>query len=460
MLRKFAALLAKSLAILFSGLSVIALVLALLLVSVQQIVFNPETYKRIFAEQNLYERLPALIAENSSWIKNDLGDPCADETAVCTLESSSPAGTLLSSASPDVQACAQLALGAEVYETLYSGERSPTRRETRRINACIREVRRNERAKHPGIGGDLVPILDDFSQAQWEGLFRILLPADELRRMSDSALDEVFAYLNGQSESASVSFVGLKQRFTGESGEELILFLLASQPACTSEQLAQILAGNFENGGDTAFYCAVPEEALPLVMPPMRHRLEKVAAQIPDEAVLSKPAAGNEFPFGADPLASLRIIRKWIPFSFLLPLALFLLVTVFGVRSRKAWLRGWGMPLLIAGSLALGIGLTAQPLLEWLWINHAAEQLSPIVSGGPGKLGYAVARSITQEIRQWLLLESAAVIVLGLAAVVLSNHSRNKPGTTARSFIPPELAPQPESPKTPSPRTRDETGYS
>ena len=82
----------------------------------------------------------------------------------------------LSSAPAKVQECARQSLGDDAFEALNNGQRSPTKRETRQINACIRQALREARLEHPGIGGDLMVILHDFSPAQWGELIRFRCP--------------------------------------------------------------------------------------------------------------------------------------------------------------------------------------------------------------------------------------------------------------------------------------------
>ena len=63
-----------------------------------------------------------------------------------------------------------------------------------------------------------MPILKDFSSKQWEQLIRFLLPADEMQHMTEAALDQVFSYLKGESDSASISLVNLKARLDRTGG--------------------------------------------------------------------------------------------------------------------------------------------------------------------------------------------------------------------------------------------------
>jgi hypothetical protein len=400
-------------AVLCAVLFVAATVLVLLLFSARQTLLNAETYKRGLMENNGYDRLPARLAEQAALYVALEAEPV----------DGAPDDNPLSSAPADVQACARQALGDEAYQALYDGQRPATRRETRRINACIRQARREARLNNPGIGSELMPILEDLSTAQWEALVRFLLPPEELRHLTESALDEVFAYLNGESDTASLSLVDLKSHLTGQAGQELILLLLSTQPPCTQEQEAQINAGNFENGGATAIYCAASGETLAMVMPHMQNRLSRVAGQIPEEAVLINPdtaSGGNGS--RRDPLTSIRTIRTWIGLSPLLPSSLLLLMTLFGVRSARDLLRWWGIPLFGAGVLVLGIGLAAQPLLDWPWVNYAVPQFPPILSSGLAELGHDVFRSVVHELRKWIMLEAGLIALPGLGAILASSY--------------------------------------
>ncbi|MGZ9166011.1 MAG: hypothetical protein ACXW4U_12635 [Anaerolineales bacterium] len=494
-MRKIFTVISKFIAVLLSILFIVAMVLILLLVNLRSTLLSAETYKRALIEARAYQQLPALLAEGSSSLQGFLATACTDQALVCEMDSASPelqtclmdslgeqayleigsrgreptvaelagsqpcldqyASTTLQpeteAASPDdnplstvsaeVRACARQALGDETYEALYNSQRPPNKRETRRINACIRQVRRQARLDNPGIGGDLIVMLNDFSPEQWEQLIRTLLPADDLRHLTESALDQVFSYLNGESATASLSLVDLKAHLMGEAGDELILLLLNAQPPCTEEQQAQINAGNFENGGGTAIYCAASGETLTTMIPPMQNRLSKVAAQIPDEAVLIKPdAAGSANGFGRDYFSSIRTLRNWMWLSPIVTLSLLVLITVFGVRSVKGLLRWWGIPLFSAAVIALGIGLAAGPLLDWVWVNYAVPQFPPIISSGPAKLGYDVMSSVVHELGKWVMIEASLIAFVGLGAIIASRHSGPKLKGTARSFTPPELS--------------------
>ena len=62
---------------------VIVPVLVLLLVNIQYILLNAETYKYFLSENRVYEQLPALIAEQSASLEHFLAKPCLDAPLVC-----------------------------------------------------------------------------------------------------------------------------------------------------------------------------------------------------------------------------------------------------------------------------------------------------------------------------------------------------------------------------------------
>src|SRR5688500_2376818 len=88
-MRRFATVLSRSIAFLSSILFILSLVLVLVLVDIQFILLNAETYKHALLEHNVYEQLPALMAEDSSAIRRFLGDSCTETPLVCAMKGGS-----------------------------------------------------------------------------------------------------------------------------------------------------------------------------------------------------------------------------------------------------------------------------------------------------------------------------------------------------------------------------------
>ena len=426
---------AQLLAGVFSVLFVVTAVLVMLLISVDRALLNANTYKRALAENGIYARIPSLAAEQLGAMEVFLSNPCADNPLICRIDG----------ASPELQACLTEALGGEVLVDIGSFKREPTEAELQLAQPCLDLYAASlsggqDPEDSGGTGGEQMGFLNNLTPEDWEVLISTLLPPDELQVMTEEALDQGFAFLDGKVDSASISLVALRERLVGPAGQEVIELLLAAQPPCTDDQLAQLTVDVSEGEGDLVL-CQPQSEAADVVMFHMRERFDSLVAEMPDEADLVKPrAAGGSLgenpsaavptnrggPLGDDPLAAIRLIRRWLWLSLLLPLGLLLLVTIFGVRSRKGWLRWWGIPAFIAGLLTVGLGIAAVPALDWAWLGYIAANMPPMLSSGLSGLAYELAASVTRELTKWTVLCGGVVMLLGLAAIVGSSFAGAK----------------------------------
>lgn len=457
----------RFLALLSSILFVPAAVLALALGNLPHTVLNPELYKRILVEENFYEDIPALAAEHAPDFARSLGGPCLDDPLGCVSDGASPLvldcvvdaigevaiqeiesgaraptgaeqdaalpclvqTTRLETLSedapmdinplpglpPTVQACVRTEIGEEAYNELYDGGRDRTLRETRRINACVREARRDAREDNPGINIDLVPILDGLSQAEWEELIRFVLPPVDMRLMTESAVETGLAYVNLETDSVRIPLAHVKQNLTGDSGRELGILLLNFEPPCTAAQIAQIDLGNFENGGGTALYCAASGEILEKMAPGMQERLAAVADELPEEIVLVEPSP-NRY------TAKLALLHTWIGRSPLIAISLLVLIGVFAARSLRSLLKWWGIPLLIAGVLGIGLGFAVHPLMDWALLEFAPAEAASLLGSGFGVLGHELLHAGVRELSLWIVIEAVAMTLLGLGATATSRY--------------------------------------
>jgi hypothetical protein len=153
--------------------------------------------------------------------------------------------------------------------------------------------------------------------------------------------------------------------------------------------------------------------------------------QVPDQVEIIKPvstsapAAGGG-PLGNDPRAVVSAIRAGARLGPLLPLGLLLLMTIFGVRSLKGWLRWWGIATFIAGLIAMGTALAAAPLLDWAWANYVAVSIPSLVLPGISGLAQDLLHSVALQLSNRIMLDAGFVILLGLAATVASFFVGNK----------------------------------
>ncbi len=418
---------ARSIAALLAVLFILATILVLLLLNMDHVLLNAGTYKRALAANKVYEKLPGLLADQFEMLRNFLADPCAGDPLGCAIEG----------ASPKLQGCLMQTLGPDAYEAIGSGKRGPSETELQASQSCLDQFGGGGSGPKPGntlsgTGGPMT-FINNLTPDDWRALVTSLLPAEDLRQMTETTLDQVFAYLNGRADTAKLSLVKLKARLAGGSGRDLVLLLMNAQPPCTEEQLATINAADFSAQGQAPIFCAATGAARDRLLGELQGQLDQAAARIPDEAVLIKPlsttdpSAGSG-PLGRDPVKALGILRLGIHLSPLLPVTLLLLVTLFGVRSIKSWLLWWGIPLFIAGLIALCLGIAALPGLNWAWTHYAAPRIPPMFSSSSlVSIGLDVLRFVVRDLANWITIESGLLAALGLGAIVGSFFVKPKP---------------------------------
>jgi hypothetical protein len=430
-MHKFFIVIARIIAAIFAILFVITTILSLLLTTINRQMFSTSLYKNALTEKNFCERLPEIVgaAITSSIISN----PCSQDQLACNIDG----------ASPELQACLINVLGQDAYEAIGSGQRSPTNGEFQLAQPCLDQYG-SPQTDNPQTGtsgpGGMPSFMQNLTAADWQAIITILLPPQELQTMTESMLDQVFVYLNGETDTVTVPLNKLKERLLGPTGTDLILQLLNSQPPCTGQELAQIASGT-SNGG--MVLCQPPKDVLPALVSLLQDQLKAVVPKIPDKATIIKPPAPGvppfgTGPFGADPITTIRIIRLIMLLSPLLPMAFLLLVTLFAVRSFKSWMRWWGIPIFVSGTIALGLGVSAQFVLNVAWTMLIIPRIPPFIPADIAGTGQELVRSIVHVLSGSIVLPAIILLAVGLAAWIGSYFIKikNSPDASIASLMP------------------------
>jgi hypothetical protein len=412
--RKFFIVITRVVAGIFAALFVFSALLAILLTTLNRQIFNSTLYKNALVEQNIYERLPEIAgaAITSSVTYN----PCAQNQLACSIDG----------ASPELQACLTTALGAEAYQSIGSGAHLPTSQELQLAQPCLNRYGSALNANpQPGIGESGMPFfLQNLTSTDWQAILTILLPPEMLKTMTESTLDQVFAYLNGTVDSVSIPLLIFKDRLLGPAGKDLYLQLLSSLKPCNEQDLSQLIFG-LSNGGTVL--CKPPEDMIPIVTALVPDLLNSIIPMIPDKVFIIKAHAagaslpGND-PFGANPVSTLRTIRLIMRLSFLIPLFFLLLITLCVVRSYKSWMRWWGIPFFIAGIIGLGFGLSIVPAFNATWMGLIAPRIPVFLPAVLPQTGLQLFRSIIHTLSGWIIFPSAVLCILGLGAWIGSGY--------------------------------------
>jgi hypothetical protein len=286
------------------------------------------------------------------------------------------------------------------------------------------------RTVRTGGEGGMPLFMQNLTATDWQAILTDLLPADNLRIMTESTLDQMAAYLDGRTNTVTVPLDKLKERFSGQAGADLFMQMLNSKPACTAQDLAQMVSGPIYS--DTVLVlCKPPEEMLPIVALVLPELLKSMVPQIPDKAIILKPPAlgvppSGSGPFGADPISTIRKMRLIMRLSPLLPLTFLLFVTLFAVRSLKSWLRWWGIPIFISGAISLGLGILALPATNTVWAMFIVPRIPPLIPADIAVIGQELLRSFVHSITNGIALWAIIFLVLGLAGWISSYFIKTK----------------------------------
>jgi hypothetical protein len=326
--------LGKFLAALCAVLFIVSSVVVLLLFNIERKAFSSETYRQAFADQGLYQRIPALLA-----------------------------------------------------------------------SMLTTSIAENQNA---------IALLKALTVTDWQTSISTLLPPEELKALSDNALDSTFDYLNGKTDSAVISLIPVKTHLVGESGLQVVRQFLSLQPQCTTEQLTQMALGLL---GGQVILCNPPEEAMGLMAPFIQGQLQAMTSLLPDQLAFI-PGTSSNTP--NDPRLKLNAVRSAIKLTPFIPVLLLFGITVFAVRTLREWFIWWGWPILTTGVISAFTALVGSPLIGWilqlLIQNQGTIFIPSILATSLGETASAVARQMLTPV----VLEGFILAFLGLGMLIAS----------------------------------------
>ncbi|MCF6278487.1 MAG: hypothetical protein L3J16_07050, partial [Anaerolineales bacterium] len=213
-MKNFLSVFLKFIAVLLAVAFVITTLASLFLYNIEESAFEPDLYKNALVDENIYDRLPSVIGEQ---LVTSLGfEVCTQNPIACDLENRDPA----------LEQCLDDTLGSQAYQALVWNERSPTEAELQRVEPCFSEF---GMPTAQGEQSELAPFMENLTAKDWELLIIGLIPPDELQQMTESGIDEFFAFLNGEQSQASIPMERIKRRLAGDEGLNAVLRFLKVQ---------------------------------------------------------------------------------------------------------------------------------------------------------------------------------------------------------------------------------------
>lgn len=432
----------KALAGFFACLFVLSTPVVLVLADVDQKLLQPGTYKQVLVEQDVYRRLPGLIAEQI-----ELGGSMDATDRAGGSGSTSGRdfiARIFTSASPALGSCLQDGLGDSAYEDLRLASRVATSPELDRVKACLKIYGVPSSAADTEAG---MPIFFwVLSADDWHTVLTPLLPPEWLQTQAESVIDQAFAAAESDEEHPviRIPLADLKARLAGEEGYAAVVQLISDQPPCTLDQLTQVsgLAAAGELLKNIPI-CSPPPWALNVMAPSIRATLDSLVAQIPDVAEVKLTDDSNSP--STDQLGPVRQVlgatRFLIHIAMFLPSVLLVLVALFGARSLASLLRSLG-GLLIATGVLSGVlaiaGLAGASAINWKGLfagGSGGSDLAPGVVQLVGDIAAAITRSFLITFGLVALLMTLAGLLMAVAAYFVS---LNKPEQVRAPYPPAE----------------------
>jgi hypothetical protein len=297
------------------------------------------------------------------------------------------------------------AFSSETYKQAFENQRL-----YERLPAMLASTLTTSIAENPNA----VPLLKALTVENWQVSLSTLLPPEELKALTNNALDSTFDYLNGKTDSAIISLVPIKTHLVGESGLQVVRQFLSLQPACTTEQLTQMALGLL---GGQIILCNPPEEAMGLMAPFIQAQLQAMTTIIPDQITFIPGTTSNT---PNDPRLKLNMVRSAIKLAPFIPVFFLFGIAIFAVRTLREWLIWWGWPFILTGATSVLIGLIGSPLIGWILQlvirNQGTIFIPPVLAASIGETTSAVARQMLAPV----VAEGFILALLGLGMVIAS----------------------------------------
>lgn len=353
---------ARVLATISLFLFVLTATLAIILINVRQHLLSPQTYSQALDLEGVYDELPALVADQLRYSISF--NPCLEDSELC------------------------------------DGGGPPE----------------NSEEGGSGFPGYFVA----FPEQVWEGVISALIETSWMEDQIEAVLDQVFSILTEETPSdvIAISLEGINDRMQGETGFQVIIDVINTQPACTSDQL-NVLTQAFTSDGliDAMIQCKPPQELMNLVEPKIRSALGEIVGMLPSSVEFEIP---TEITSPRRSAATILSIARGA-FKFAPWIALFWLfaISVFVVRDLRSWLGWWGTGLFMTGFCTLAFGLTLEPIIEWslgrMILSQGVTAFSPTLID----TALRVANNIRYSFSLRLMTQAGILLGVGLLMLII-----------------------------------------
>lgn len=332
----------------------------------------------------------------------------------------------------------RIALDGNTYKRIFTNKDFYDELEPRVLPALLKGLKENNTTTN---GVSFLDAINHLNQRDWVRIAPTLIPPGWVAQTVQSNLDSFLAWVDGNQDLVLVFQTDqLSAWLAGPPGENAVQQMAQALPVCTPEQEQQFeqfvnkttgvefpycrpnrsdLAQNLTGLLDTARLDAAKQIPQQLnVVDEMRKALSQATQNPADKKAAEKAysdAELNRFRSGV------RLYKRLLPLTLMIPAALLSLVVIFAIRSSKLFFRwvGWA---LIIGSLFTLLPLFLLPFMAHD-LSFSSELEEGFATGGAlisEVVGSRMIRLLVGAFT-WPILEQSAILIgIGFFFTVLS----------------------------------------
>jgi hypothetical protein len=277
---------------------------------------------------------------------------------------------------------------------------------------------------------DILTLIDFMTADDWRTIRWEVLPNEILEEWVGVTVAGTYAWIDSEDRVPQITWnmQTFIERVNTEHGINAITVAYNALPPCKPEQIE-----DFKNrlaaapAGTKVLYnlCEFPDPWYEDQFSDYLESLESVVANIPAHFALTKELEQIDDTQGIGPeilKSQLRLLRTLMNLAPLIPVALLVLILIFGIRSLKGLGRWWGIPLTFGGLLALILGLAYRPVITWILAAGPLSEAPPLIT----EEATLAALRLAAEIFRPVVWQSLIIVVVALILVIVGAVIKEK----------------------------------
>jgi hypothetical protein len=262
--------------------------------------------------------------------------------------------------------------------------------------------------------------LQNLQYEEYERMLRAILPPQWVAVEIEAVIDKYWAFMNFETNELElmIDLQEPKSRLTGPGSDVVVQTIMNTWPECTPNELQGILQDMEVGAAGSMPLCRPPLEYRPAFVETVRSGLLIFSTMLPNQISLVElleiveetgEMRGVRFSELFDTYRTLRGMMRIAPLVMAITM---LLIGLAAIGRPRAFLTGWGGPLLIGGiigmviAVALGLAgnLIAESIVRQLAITRPAGMFQALV---------AVVRSVSNQFTLYTSLSGLIIAVIG-----------------------------------------------